>query len=137
MNATWRTSRRGLTITEMVVSLGILAGMCTLIAQWFVLTAVHQKRSEEQRHASQTASNLMEQVFALPWEQLTSEKTAALAANATETASGCECTATITDVEADSSGLQARRIHVRVVQDSGRIPPLELLAWRHAEEAEP
>lgn len=132
-----RTSRRGLTITEVVVSLAIFSGLFTLVAQWFVLAAAQQIAAAEQRSASQTAANLTEQLFALPWEELTAESGESLAARATESAPEFECTATVTEVEPDSTGLQCKRIFVRVEHRRKRIPPMELIAWRHAAEESP
>ena len=131
-----RTARRGMTITEMVVSLGMLSALCLLVGQWFVVAAAQQARCEEQLYASQTAGNLMEQLFALPWERLTKENSATLATRAGEAAE-CECAAEISDVPSEVSGLRCKRIHVRVGHHKGRIPPVELMAWRHAREDVP
>jgi type II secretory pathway pseudopilin PulG len=132
-----RTARRGMTITEMVVSLGMLSALCLLVGQWFVVAAAQQARCEEQRYASQTAGNLMEQLFALPWDNLTKENSDKLASRAGEAAAECDCTAEISDVPSEVSGLRCKRIYIRVGHHKGRIPPVELMAWRHAREDVP
>jgi len=129
-----RAAQRGVTITEIVISLGILSTLCLLVAQWFAVTAIQQARYEEQRYSSQTATNLMEQLFALSWDELTEEKGDGLAASAAEAAADYECSAEITDVPPDESGLRCKRISVRVAHRQQRIAPMELMAWRHARE---
>lgn len=132
-----RTARRGLTITELVISLGMLSALCMLVAQWFVVAAAGQAHEQEQHFAVQTAANLMEQLFAQPWDDLTQENSDALAARALESATDYECAVEITDVPPDDSGLKGRRISLRVAHRAGRIPPVELMAWRHAREQQP
>jgi type II secretory pathway pseudopilin PulG len=127
-----RAARRGLTITELVISLGMLSSLCMLVAQWFVVTAAGQAREQEQHFAVQAAANLMEQLFAQPWDALTQDNSDALAARAFESATEYECAVKITDVPPDDAGLRGRRIYLRVAHRAGRIPPLELMAWRHA-----
>lgn len=129
-----RTSRPGLTITELVVSLGMLSALCMLVAQWFVVTAAGQANEQEQRFAVQAAANLMEQLFAQRWDELTQENSDALAARAHESAADYECAVKVTDVLPDDSGLRGRRIYLRMAHRAGRIPPVELMAWRHARD---
>lgn len=132
-----RTARRGLTITELVISLGILSALCMLVAQWSVVTSVQQAREQEQRLAAQTATNVMEQLFAQPWDTLTQENSAALAARADSSDEDLRCSVEITAVAPDDSDLRSKRIHVRVAHEAERFPPVELMAWRHAREDGP
>lgn len=126
------TARRGLTITEMVISLGMLSALCMLVAQWLVVTTVQQAREQQQQFAARTATNVMEQLFAQPWDALTQENSAALAARTIESAEELQCTVEITAVDPDDSGLKGKRIHLRVAHRAERFPPVELMAWRHA-----
>ena len=122
---------------ELVVSLGVLSALCMLIAQWFAVAAAQQAREQEQRLAVQTAQNLMEQLYAQPWDALTQDNSAPLAAREVEAHADYQCEAEITDAAADDSGLKAKRIFVRVSHRARRFPAVELMAWRHAREEGP
>lgn len=132
-----RNARRGLTITELVVSLGMLSALCMLVAQWFVVAAAGQAHEQEQHFAVRTAANLMEQLFAQSWDELTEENSDVLAARARKSTEEYECAVEITDVPPDDSGLRGKRIYLRVAHRAGRIPPVELMAWRHVREENP
>jgi type II secretory pathway pseudopilin PulG len=119
----------------LVVSLGILSALCVLIAQWLVVASAQQAREQEQRLAVQTATNLMEQLFAEPWDRLTQEDCDAIAARMADSSeSGLQCTVEITAAKPAPSGLVCKRIHVRVAHRAASFPPAELMAWRHARE---
>jgi type II secretory pathway pseudopilin PulG len=135
MRNSTRAARRGITITEVVVSLGMLSALGTLVAQWLVVTSAQQAREQEHRLAAQTATNLMEQLFAQPWDKLTQENSAALATLTIDSENeDLQCSVEITAVEPDETRLECKRIHVRVSHAAARFPPVDLMAWRHARE---
>jgi hypothetical protein len=73
-----RRTRRGTTLLECVIALGVLAAALTLGAQVLAWSAA-QRRLGDQRHvALQEAANCLERVRQMPWEELTAERLATL-----------------------------------------------------------
>jgi prepilin-type N-terminal cleavage/methylation domain-containing protein len=65
------TGRRGFTITETVVALGVLAVAVLLVAQLATWSIVERGRTEARLDATEAAANLLETARSLPWGELT------------------------------------------------------------------
>jgi len=115
----------------------LLAVMVGAIAQLAVgLSREHAVRMQHTA-ARREAANLMTQAFALPWEQLNDEQTAAipLTAAAESQLKGVEKTITVEEVESsadDQSQVRKIAVSVRWDRPGGGKEQAELTAWRHA-----
>jgi prepilin-type N-terminal cleavage/methylation domain-containing protein len=63
--------RRGFTITETMVALGILGVVLLLLAQLAILVLRERQRSEAHQDALEAAANVLEAARACPWDDLT------------------------------------------------------------------
>lgn len=66
-------TRRGFTVIELTVSFVFLGAMTSLIVTSLQLRSIQQRAVERRELATIEAGNLMEQITALAWDDLTSE----------------------------------------------------------------
>ncbi len=110
-------ARRGFTIVEITVALGILSVGILLVAQ-MALWSLHERRRQALREeALEAAANVLEAARAGPWEQLTPEWAAAQRLPASLTAELREAKLNVR-VEPEESLPAARRVSVEIT-------------WRH------
>jgi type II secretory pathway pseudopilin PulG len=76
--ANWRSTRRGSLLVEVGVAMVILTVALVAIAQTLGMVALQRRESERRLLAMQAAANLMEQIAAQPFGQITTERVAAL-----------------------------------------------------------
>ena len=69
---------RAFTITECLVALVLLAAAAALMAQMLGGVAQQRRAADQQSLALQETANLMEQLFAMPYAELTPERAADL-----------------------------------------------------------
>jgi type II secretory pathway pseudopilin PulG len=69
-------TRRGYTILELTIALGIFAAMLATVGQTVALVAQQRRLTQRRELAQQSAENVMEHLFARAWDELTAEKTA-------------------------------------------------------------
>ncbi|NLX53561.1 MAG: hypothetical protein GXY58_00425 [Planctomycetaceae bacterium] len=128
-----RCRRGGFSMTEMVVTIGVATVAMVGGVQIMSLANRQCRAVECRRVASLEAGNIMEQLMARPWEELTP---------------GQESFGTLSDVcqrllpdasldidvSAETTDAAARRITVRIdwqVQGTHRSNPVRLVAWRY------
>ena len=70
-------ARRGISILEMVISLVLLGAMMTMTMQFLAWSVKTHRGAERRQFAAQELANSMEQLAALPWDELTPERAAA------------------------------------------------------------
>jgi hypothetical protein len=137
MSDTHRTSRHRGTITHeatmaIVMAMAVIAGAAQVLA-----VIAHQRRDVDRRStALREAGNLLEEIAARPWSELTEEKLSALALSD-------ECKAVLREprlriaVDAEPAGA-GKRISVEIDwlagQQDQRAMPLRLAAWRYPNE---
>ena len=138
-------ARRGTTVLEATISLVILAAALTGTTQLAVTASRASRVADDRLFAADEASNVMERLFVLDWEKLTSEraneeKLSELARSRLQDAAlEIEVTSpTADDSNEDGATMQVKRIRVRIhwsnaAGERGR--PVELSAWRSRKEA--
>ena len=138
MNA--RTRRcRGTTLLETTLAFVVLSCAFVMLAQF--LTAANQQRrlSEQRRLALQEAANVLEHVAALPWDDVTAEKLAAVTPSPA-LRSAAPAAELKLQLQADEGPPRAKRVHVEVAWPSaaGRaVEPVGLTTFLYPPEARP
>ena len=127
---------RGFTITESLVALVLLAAAAALMAQMLGGVAQQRRAADQQSLALQETANLMEQLFTMPYAELTPERAAelALSEQARHQLPGARLEIAVTP-GADEPGAKEVRVALRWLDRSGQYGvPLQLTAWRHQTE---
>jgi prepilin-type N-terminal cleavage/methylation domain-containing protein len=127
---------RGFTITESLVALVLLAAAAALMAQTLAGVAQQRRAADQQSLALQETANLMEQLFAMPYAELTPERTADLALSelARYQLPGARLDIAVTP-SADEPAAKEVRVALRWLDRSGQYGvPLQLTAWRYQTE---
>jgi hypothetical protein len=70
--------RRGVALLEVVVAFGLLAVLLTICLQMLAATAVQRRAVDRRAVAVEEAANIIERISALPWDQVTAERLAAI-----------------------------------------------------------
>jgi len=134
-----RSSRRGMTLVEVLASLVILGAAMAALLQLVALAAQQRRGMNERRLALQEAANQAERIALLPWDQTSPEKLTGwqpsedlLAAIPT-----AQCSVAVTE---EPGAPRGRRIRLEVgwtnsVQQP--VEPVTLTVWRFAEEVAP
>jgi prepilin-type N-terminal cleavage/methylation domain-containing protein len=131
-----RSLQRGFTITECLVALVLLGAAAALMAQ--VLGGVVQQRraADQQSLALLETANLMEQLVAIPYAELTPQRAAELGISelAQHQLPGARLEVSVAPTADDPSG-KVVRVSLRWHDRSGRYgAPLQLTAWRYQRE---
>lgn len=126
---------RGMTLIEVSVAGVLLAVLITVSLQLMGATAARRRAVEDRQTAGVEASNVMERLAALPWEELTPENVAAVRLSSEARKTLCEGRLEI-DVArpGDEPLLDQKRITVSVGwQDRSGAPqrPVRLVSWRY------
>jgi prepilin-type N-terminal cleavage/methylation domain-containing protein len=128
--------QRAFTITESLVALVLLAAAAALMAQMLGSVAHQRRAADQQSLALQEAANLMEQLFAMPYAELTPERAADLTLSelARHQLPGARLEIAVTP-SADEPAAKEVRVALRWLDRSGQYGvPLQLTAWRHQTE---
>lgn len=112
--------RRGFTVMETLVSLGLLTAVLVLVAQVAVWGIGERRRADARQDALEAAANLLESARAAPWESLTDDWAAAqrLPEPLTERLSGWKLTVRV-EPEAPRSLVKRVSIEVTWTHDDG------------------
>ena len=141
----WRPSalsgecRRGMTLTECVVALGVLSIAMVAVVQLLGTMASQRRAAEQRRVALQELANQAESLAAAPWEELdpatlTRWQASPELAAALPTAS---CRIEIKEIDEELLTRQVR-LQVDWKNSSGQtVKPVELTIWRYQPQEEP
>lgn len=105
--------RRGVTILEALLALAVLSLTFGLLAQFLAATAQQKRIGEQRRLALQESANALEQVAALSWEDLTTEKLAAVVPSPALTGAIPHAELKL-QVQAEAGPPEAKRVRVEV-----------------------
>jgi type II secretory pathway pseudopilin PulG len=125
--------RRGTTLVEIAVAGALLAMLMAFAFQVLALSAAQQRAQARRQRALAEASNAMERLAALPWDQLTSER-AESQQRAQPTDSIAPSATWSVDIAQPPGEPNARRIAVEVRwPDAAGLSerPVRLVAWRY------
>ncbi len=131
-----RSLQRGFTITECLVALVLLGAAAALLAQTLGGVAHQRRAADRQSLALQETANLMEQLFAIPYAELTPQRAAELGLSelARQQLPGARLEVSVAPTSDDPSGKEVR-VSLHWHDRSGRNgTPLQLTAWRHERE---
>ncbi len=128
--------RSGLLIVEMIVSLILLGAVVAIVVPTLGWMSRQNRLSVQRQEAVQGLQNLMEDLTARPYAELTpaSAKKIELPAALREQLPGAEL-----QVEITNAPPNAKRIRLRLSwnqQNGSRLAPLRLSAWAYAREGE-
>jgi Tfp pilus assembly protein PilV len=143
MNATSLSKRRrrdGLSMTEMVVTVAITTVAMVGGVQIMSLASRQCRMVEDRRLACLEAGNIMEQIMARPWEEITPGDVSAF-----ELSEACRQTLPDArlrvEIEAEATDPGARRITIEIDWQANALrrgEPVRLVAWRYLnKEARP
>ena len=128
-------SRKGFTMIEVIAAIAVLAAAMVAVAQTVAVVARQRQRTERQTLAVQEAANLMERIYALPWNEVTQDQ--AVAARLSPAGrSRLPAAAVKVTVQASGDPPTEKRISVDIdwqEADGGRSRPVRLTAWRFAD----
>ena len=129
--------RRGFTIAETMVALGILGAVLLLLAQLAVVVLRERQRSAARQDALETAANVLEAARACPWDDLTPAWAARQ--RLPEPVAGRLRNGRLeVRVEPEASRPHTRRVTVEVrwsLADDRPAPPVRLVGLRSARSA--
>jgi len=129
-----RPTRPGFTVLELTITLGVLAVMLLVVGQSVALVAQQRRITQRRELAARTAENVMERVFAKPWNELNTEQLAEvkLPEDVKRDLPGAALKLDVTELEGPP---RSRRIQVEVAwKDAAGLvaKPARLVAWRVA-----
>lgn len=140
MKSLFGKPRRGMTLTELIVAMVVLAAAWTILAQSIALSAAQRRTAQRHAIAREEAANLLERAMALPWTETTAERLAEwkLAAAAADSLPGARLKI---DVRTDAAAPREKQVRVAIdwLDSSGQPGrPVQLSAWKFgAPEATP
>ncbi len=127
--------RRGFTLWEVMVALLVLAALTTLCLQFYAAVSDQRRQVFAQLAATQEAANLLEQVEALRWNELTTASAARLQLSAQAARTLPEGRAEVL-IDEPSGNPIARRVAVAVFWRPNAGEPerkVRLVVWRYKE----
>src|SRR5262245_11918968 len=130
------TSRRGMTVLELTISLFVLTTAMLAIVQLFSATAAQRRTLEKRRMALEAVANQAERIARLSWDETAPDRLTAWEAPAELLAvlPGAKCTA---DVSEETGAPKARRIRLQVSWTDSMGQPVEPAAvtiWKFTRE---
>lgn len=134
------TRPRGFTLLEIFVASLLLAALLMISLSMIAATTAHRQSVVRQQVAMVEASNAMERLWVLPWDELTAERAATLALSPEAKRSLADGVLQIAVAEPEGD-LPGKRVTVRIAWTPRSGLPTEqvrLVAWRFrpADEAE-
>jgi Tfp pilus assembly protein PilE len=126
-------SRRGMSLLEMAVAGVLLVVLAAVCVKFFAAAALQRKGMEQRQTALREAGNIMERLFARPYDELTAESAAKITLPA-EVVHYLPKAELKIDLAAAGEGSPGKRISIVIRwQDSeGQwVEPARLVAWRH------
>lgn len=131
-----RRAPDGMTVVEAIVAMVIALAVLATVGQLLALAAGQRRAASQRAAAVREAGNLMEEVMARPWVEVTPDKLAEVSLS--ESCRQCLPGAQLqweTTAEGEPAG--AKRISLRIDwQDRAgqRGEPVRLVAWRYPDE---
>ena len=124
----------GFTLFELIVTTILLGVMAGTLVPLLGHAARHQRESDRRQLALYEAQNVLEQLAARPWPELTPDAAAAvsLPESCRESLPGARLTVTIDEPAGETA---VRRISVELawlMRDGVEVAPVRLVAWRYA-----
>lgn len=131
--------RRGVSITELMVSMIVVAATMAGLAQLVSLSAQQQRSGEARRLATMELANQAERVAALAWEDAAPEKFTGWEPSAEFAAAVASptCKATVTEEAGEPA---SRRIRLEVgwaAAGGSAAEPMSLTVWKYPAGGEP
>ncbi len=129
-----KTSRRGLTVLESVVALGVIAALLAVTLKMFAATAAERRAVERRSVAEIEAANIAERISTLPWNEITSQGLAqiSLSPAAKEFLPRGELSVAVEDTAAGPPGKHVR-LEITWTDAAGqREAPVRLSSWTYA-----
>lgn len=131
-----RRAPDGMAVVEAIVAMVIALAVLATVGQLLALAAGQRRAALQRAAAVREAGNLMEQVMARPWAEITPDKLAQLPLpeSCRQSLPGVRL-----QLEATAEGepADAKRISIRIDwQDRAgqRVVPVRLVAWRYPDE---
>ena len=132
--------RRGSAIIEATMAVAIVAAALLSVMQLLAVVGQQRRDAEQRRTATREVANVMEQLLAQPWEDVTAERLAALelSADCRRVMPDARLRAEVAD-EAGPPGVKRIRVELDWLDRGGqRGEPARLVAWKfRSEEAAP
>ena len=132
-----RHPRTAATILELISAMILFSAAATFTARTLSGIAAMHRATERQQFALQEATNALERLTAMPWQQLTRE-TAATTLLSTEAKRRLPGAELRVSVNAADDPVPSRRIQVEIRWKNANGPsqaPVRLTAWRDAVDA--
>jgi len=122
--------RRGFAITEVIVSVGLVAVLLAVTVQTLSLMAVQRRNLDRRAIALQEAANLVERVSLLGYDKLSEETLSRieLAPEVQKVLPGVESSI---QLAAEPGEVPGKRVRVEITWNgkAGREPPVQLTHW--------
>ena len=128
--------RSGYLIQEAVATIAVTLAVLAGVTQLLGLTSRHRAAVQQRQMAARELGNVMERVMAIPWADLTPEKTSSLPVSAA-------CQAVLREpklqvaIVPDSATEDLVQIRVQIDWPNAagqRARPVQLVAWRYRQE---
>jgi hypothetical protein len=125
------TRHRGTLVHEAAITIALAAVILASVVQVLAVSAQQSRLQHERLTATHEASNLMEQLMARSWEQLTPETVASI--ELSETCQAILPSAQLAiDVADDGDGAKQLNIEIAWRQTSDKpAAPVHLVAWKY------
>ena len=126
-------ARRGTTLLESVIALGLLAAAFTLGAQALGWSAAQRRLADERHIAVQEAANCLQRVRQLPWDELTDERLTSLelSSHASALLASAELHVTAADAGEEPAARRIRAEVSWVTRHGGTPLRIGLVTWRY------
>jgi hypothetical protein len=131
-----KKARRGSLLLETTVAIVILAVAIVAVAHTMAVLSVQRQSAERQTLAMQEAANLMERIYVLPVDEITTEKVATLKLPAAcrQRLPGAKLGVAVESLDQDPP---AKRISIEIEwtgHGGVRSRPIRVTAWKHAKK---
>ena len=125
--------RRGSLFLEVTMAVTLLAFAFIAVAQLLAVAAKQRRETDWRVMATREAANVLEQIMARPWEEITTEKLAEIELSAEAAARLPEAQLSVAVDESDGTPAE-KKVRVEIDwKDLGglRVEPIRLVAWKH------
>lgn len=131
--------RRGISVLEVTLALMILTVSITGLVQLLATAAGQRRTSETRRLAAQEVANQAERIALLTWDELTTDRLAALRPSELLTAA-VPSASLRTAVETEAGPPESKRVRIEIqwTDPSGQtVEPIGLTIWQFHRESAP
>ena len=124
---------RGMTLIETMCAIFILGVATTAVVHMVSTIAMQRRFADRQTLGAEEAANLMEEIFAMPWSEITDEKLAELSLSETLQRLGGNPALTVSARHQPGPPASREiRISIDWAEPGGeRSKPVQLIAWRY------